>query len=107
MGNQEVPPVFEKKGAAQSCCKTGIRGSEFRSQKGVRKHGFPHDRELKTSVAHLWWGVSSSSGVAKTPPTRSLGSGNGDWSARSSASFRRRLTLDVISSSSSSVMPAC
>ena len=55
---------------------------------------------------YLWWGVSRSSGDAKTLPSSVAGSGSGDSSARSSASFRSRLTTDVMSLSSSSVISA-
>ena len=55
---------------------------------------------------YLWCGVSRSSGDANTPPSSVAGSGSGDSSARSSASFRSRLTTAVISPSSSSDMSA-
>ncbi len=55
---------------------------------------------------YLWCGVSRSSGEAKTPLSSDAGSGSGDSSARSSASFSSRLTVAVSSPSSSSVMSA-
>ena len=55
---------------------------------------------------YLWWGVSSSSGVAKTPSSSVAGSGSGDSSARWSASLSSFLTPAVISSSSASVIAA-
>src|SRR5206468_7146551 len=43
--------------------------------------------EVRPFGHYLWWGVSRSSGVAKTPSVSDEGSGSGDSSARWSASL--------------------